>query len=83
MTEEQLEKEAETLSEEECIELAERIMVNFQMDPEIEAAWIAEAERRWHDLKDGKTKPIPAADAIKAIRERLNAKRSTRPPSQD
>lgn len=83
MTLEQLEKEVEKLSQEERIELAERIMVSVQMDPEIEAAWIAEAERRWQDLRAGKTKSIPAEDAIKAVRERLYAKRNTRPSSPD
>lgn len=78
MTLEQLEKEAEKLSEKERIELAERIIVSVQMDPEIQAAWIAEAERRWEDLKAGRIEAIPADTVLKSIRERLYAKRSIR-----
>ena len=39
---------------------------------EIEAAWVAEAERRLAELRDGTVAGVPAAQVFAAVRERLN-----------
>ena len=40
----------------------------------IEAAWIAEAERRLAELRDGTVAGVPAAQVFAAVRERLSVR---------
>ena len=42
-----------------------------QVDPSIEAAWIAEAERRRQEIIEGKVKGIPAAQVFADARANL------------
>ena len=42
-----------------------------QVDPSIEAAWIAEAERRRREIIEGKVKGIPAAQVFADVRANL------------
>jgi len=39
--------------------LIESLEVNEEMPPEVEAAWAAEAERRWQEIESGQVKTIP------------------------
>lgn len=50
-----------------------------KVDPEIEKAWIEEAERRWQDFQSGKVKGIPAEEVFEEIERELNEKRNHRP----
>ncbi len=40
-------------------------------DQEIEAAWLAEAQKRYEELKSGTVKAVPADEVIRKARERL------------
>jgi len=40
-------------------------------DPEVEKAWLEEAERRWEELESGRVKPIPEAQAMQDARKAL------------
>jgi putative addiction module component (TIGR02574 family) len=39
--------------------LIESLENGQQLDPDVEAAWAAEAERRWNEIKSGKVKNVP------------------------
>ncbi len=71
----ELEQAAQDLPEDERLELAERIMAGIRMTPEIEAAWRAEAERRWQDLESGRVEGIPAEQVLSGIRKKLHDRR--------
>lgn len=61
----------ELLSEEERRKLSlELVPDEGALDPEIEAAWMEEAKRRFAEHDEGKTKAVPWAEA----RERIFAK---------
>ena len=40
-------------------------------DPELEKAWLEEAERRWEELESGRVKPIPEAQVMRDARKAL------------
>jgi hypothetical protein len=46
----------------------------LDIDPDIEAAWIREAERRWQEIREGKVVCIPAEEVFRRIRATLNEK---------
>jgi putative addiction module component (TIGR02574 family) len=51
------------------------IELNIEMrkvDPEIEKAWITEANRRWKEFEEGKVEGIPGEEVFARIRQRLN-----------
>jgi len=48
------------------------------IDPDIEAAWIREAERRWQEIREGKVVCIPAEEVFRRIRAMLNEKSDDR-----
>jgi putative addiction module component (TIGR02574 family) len=56
-------------------ELADEILQSFD-DPEIDAAWAAEAERRIADLTSGKTQAIPGDQVLEEARQILEKRRS-------
>jgi len=39
--------------------LIESLEPSEETDPEVEAAWAAEAERRWQEIESGQVKTIP------------------------
>jgi hypothetical protein len=43
-----------------------------ERDPEVEKAWLEEAQRRFRELKDGVVEAIPAQEVFKNARDRLN-----------
>jgi putative addiction module component (TIGR02574 family) len=45
------------------------------IDPDIEEAWIIEAEKRWQEIEQGKVECIPVEEVMNAIRSSL--KRTT------
>ena len=75
MTVEELELAAAGLSDQDRIELAERLVASAGPDPEIQRAWMIEAERRWQEIQTGQVEPIPAEQALADIRTRLHEKR--------
>ena len=42
-----------------------------EIDPEIEAAWIAETKRRWAELRSGTVQAIPGEQVFAKIRKRF------------
>ncbi len=52
--------------------MSELIAKNEGMiDPEVEKAWLAKAQRRYRELKDGVVEAIPAQEVFKSARDRL------------
>jgi putative addiction module component (TIGR02574 family) len=39
--------------------LIESLENGQQLDPDVEASWAAEAERRWNEIKSGEVKTVP------------------------
>ncbi len=70
---EKIEREAMSLSREDRERLAQDLIAGLENSPhsEIEQAWIDEAERRYDDWKAGRTKAVPAEDAIAEMRGKL------------
>lgn len=60
---EKLEKEALSLSGEERAFLADRLLSSLGGEElsDVDAAWVAEAESRYEEYKQGKREPIPAS----------------------
>jgi len=63
---EKIEKEALSLPEAERAFLADRLLSSLGGDvlSDIDAAWVAEAERRYEEYKAGKRNPIPASEVF-------------------
>ncbi len=40
-------------------------------DPEVEQAWLAEAERRWHEIEEGTVRCVSAEEAMARARAGL------------
>jgi putative addiction module component (TIGR02574 family) len=57
-----LERQALSLPREERAFLADRLLSSLgdEVLGEVDAAWVAEAERRYAEYKDGRRQPIPA-----------------------
>ena len=68
---EQIFEQAKSLSIEEREELAARLMesVGVSTDPEYLRAWDAELARRIDNIDSGRTKLIPADEALQRIRQ--------------
>ena len=71
VTLEQLEAAALSLSPEERARLAERLLASLEDDPEITAAWVAEARRRNEEIEAGRVVPIPAEEVFAKARAKL------------
>ena len=70
---EHLETEALKLAEKDRAELARVLLLSLEEAPDqdIEAAWAAEAERRYAELKAGSVSPIPSEEVLAEARARL------------
>ncbi len=66
-----IEAEALKLPAAERTHLLERLIVSLDTDPEIEAAWAQEADRRESALDAGEATAIPGREAIARLRARL------------
>jgi hypothetical protein len=42
-----------------------------ESDPEIQQAWLEEAERRYQNYVDGKTTPVPGEESFRRVRASL------------
>ncbi|MGH7873316.1 MAG: addiction module protein [Candidatus Binatia bacterium] len=69
-----IEKNALQLSAEDRARLAVRLLSSLEetteSPEEIEKLWIAEAERRFQELRDGVVQGIPARDAFAELRNK-------------
>jgi len=71
VTKEDIEAAALQLPERERARLAELLLSSLDEEDEIAAAWADEAERRFEELKSGRTKALPADEVLERIRSRL------------
>jgi len=73
MDRQQLISEIENLPIEERTSIIDELLQSLNTpDPEIEEAWIEEAERRLDEIESGKVETIPGEQVISSIRERLS-----------
>lgn len=71
---EELESEALNLGLEGRAQLAEKLILSLDAPTEEENLnlWVAEAERRLKELKEGKAKEIPAEEAFRRARASIS-----------
>jgi len=68
---ETLEADAMKLTAEERAQLADRLIASLFEDAGIEDAWESEVERRIEEIEAGRSKLIPASEAIARARTAL------------
>lgn len=68
---EAVEAQALKLAAEERAQLADRLIASLFEDHEVEGAWAAEVERRIAEIESGRSKLIPAEEAIARARAAL------------
>jgi putative addiction module component (TIGR02574 family) len=71
MTLDQIVEETRQLPTDVVAELVDRILLERHggMEPEIEAAWKTEIDRRIEEIETGKVKGIPAEESLARIRK--------------
>ena len=71
---EQLESEAMNLSLEERARLANKLLLSLDAPSEEEnlALWVAEAEKRLQELREGRAKEIPADETFRRARAAIS-----------
>jgi putative addiction module component (TIGR02574 family) len=69
-------RDASELSERERATLAGLLIESLEgdPDPDVEAAWLAEIERRVADVDSGRVKTIPWEEVRRRLLDRLNAR---------
>lgn len=67
----ELEAEVLALAAEDRARLLERLIESFEPDTNVERVWVAEALRREADVKAGRAKLVPGAEALQRVRARL------------
>lgn len=67
-----LEAEALKLAPADRSHLLERLVASLDSDPEVEAAWEREADRREADLDSGSVSAVPGDEAMARLRSRLS-----------
>ena len=70
-TVEALEAQALRLSPADRSRLLERLAVSLELDPEVEGAWDAEADRREAQIADGSVHLVPGDEALARLRAKL------------
>ena len=63
-----IEAQALKLTAQERAQLADRLITSLFEDREVEDAWATEVERRIEEIESGRSRTIPAADAIARAR---------------
>lgn len=73
----EIEDNALQLSEEDRARLALRLLASLEEEAEspeeIEKLWLAEAERRFQELRDGVVRGIPAREVFARLRAKLSS----------
>ena len=65
-----LEAEVLQLDSADRSHLLERLISSLDVDPEVDAAWAAEANRREDELESGRVIPVSLEDALATLRPR-------------
>ena len=63
-----VEAEALQLPTAERAHLIDRLIASLEIDPEIEAAWTAEVERRNAEIESGAVAPRPGPETLAALK---------------
>lgn len=66
-----LEAELLSLPKADRARLIDRLLVSLEKDPEWEASWAAEADRREQLIARGEASWVPAAEALARARQKL------------
>ncbi len=73
---EKLKAELAALPPEDRAELAHFLMESLdeheETDPDWDAAWAIELERRWKEIESGKEKGVPAEEVFRRLREKYS-----------
>ena len=67
-----IEAEALGLAPSDRARLAEKLISSLDPDPEIEAAWLAEAVRRHREIVRGDVEGVPGADALERLKSEFS-----------
>ena len=67
-TVETVEADALRLPAAERAQLTERLITSLDIDPRVEAAWAAEAERRHAEIKNGAVTPLPGPETLTELK---------------
>jgi putative addiction module component (TIGR02574 family) len=67
-----LEAEALKLAPADRSHLLERLIASLDSDPEVEAAWDREADRREAEMESGAVAAVPGHEAMARLRSRLS-----------
>ena len=67
-----LEAEALKLAPADRSHLLERLVASLDSDPDVEAAWEREADRREADLESGSVSAVPGDEAMARLRSKLS-----------
>jgi putative addiction module component (TIGR02574 family) len=67
-TVEALEAEAMNLPVAERVRLVEKLIVSLDAEPDVEAAWAAEVERRHAEIESGAVALLPGADTLARLK---------------
>lgn len=68
LTVEALEAEALNLSVAERARLVEKLIVSLDVEPDVEAAWAVEIERRHAEIESGAVSLLPGAEALARLK---------------
>ena len=70
---EEREREIRSLSDDERMRLLRDLVADLDgnPDPEVEKAWLEEAQRRFQELQQGVVEAVPAEEVFKSARDRL------------
>ena len=67
----ELEAQVLSLGAAERAHLLERLIESFEPDTKVEKAWLAEALRREAEVRAGRSRMVPGAEALERIRARI------------
>ena len=69
----EIEAKIRSLSLEDKTELIRSLISELDgpADADVESSWLVEAQRRHHEIAEGKVKPIPAQQVFQNLRARL------------
>ncbi|MCR9142413.1 MAG: addiction module protein [bacterium] len=72
----EIEAAALQLSDEDQLSLVESLLANVQadIDPELKAAWLVEAKRRWTEIESGRVGTVSYDEVLLKIQARDDAK---------
>ena len=67
-TVEVLEAEVMNLSASDRTRLIEKLLVSLDAEPDVEAAWVAEIERRHAEIENGAVSLLPGAETLERLK---------------